>query len=101
MSKNKNKSVEEATKEVLEKHANTFTKLAESEEQDKEALKNADVTFCAVWNETRKHFDMLTIYLNGATEEVLKIERTQTRYDNKARAMYDMLTKVTEQSLKR
>lgn len=55
-----------------------------------------DVTFCPVWNETEKRYDMLTIYINGPFGEVVKVEREATRYATKPRATKDVIEKVTK-----
>lgn len=66
----------------------------------KEEFVFTDTTYCPVWNETHKRYDMLTIRVHGPTEQV-RVERSPTRYDSKVRAMHDIIARISQEFIKK
>lgn len=92
MSKNKKEFDNRGTAEDT-----TVFKEETKKVEDFEYTHNA---FCAVWNETRKQYDMLTIRINSGSEEI-KIERSQRKYDSLPRAMEETMRLTESEFLKK
>ena len=66
-----------------------------TEEGDTVYFDYTDTTYCPVWNETFKRYDMLTIRLNRDTEECVVEKRESTRYNTSYRALHDLIEKIS------
>ncbi len=55
-----------------------------------------DTTFCPVWNETFKRYDMLTIRINRNSEKCFVDKREATRYDTNYRALDDLIKRISD-----
>lgn len=65
------------------------------DEEGVEVFEYTDTTFCPVWNETFKRYDMLRIRVNKNNEKCVIDKRESTRYDTQYRALDDVLQKFT------
>lgn len=59
-----------------------------------------DTTYCPVWNEENKRYDMLTIRVHGPSGQT-RISREPTRYDSKARAMHHLISLISSEFVKK
>lgn len=66
----------------------------------KQVFEYTDTTYCPVWNETAKRFDMLVIRVHGPTEQV-EVHRQATRYDTKVRALHDVISRISAEFVKK